>query len=859
VAPARPPTGPPSSTTSTAAPSAARWWWRSAPTSPGRPPRRCASGATWSSAPSAPARWAWCSGPATPSSTARSRLLLRRSLDSDDDERLEQRLLGEARALAKLAHPNVVAVFEVARHDGELYLVMELIEGPTLGAWLLAAARTTDEVLAMFAQAGRGLAAAHAAGIVHRDVKPDNVLVGADGRARITDFGLATGALAGPLPEVHGDDIALTMTGALAGTPAYMAPEVLRGGDATPQSDQFGFAVALWCGLCGARPFHGDSVDALLRAIEIDDPRLPPGRRIDARVRAVVARGLATDPAARWPSVAAMLDALERARPGRRTRTIAIAGAVAVIAAGAAAAAVTRDHRGPTCATDGAVWTPAAAAKVQAALRAAAPELAATATTAVADAVARWQARWDHERLATCRQGGEVEAARGGCLDLQRRQVESTVALLGEATGAVAEDAIVTADRLPDPRACVRAAGTPVTDRSAAARALAARLADARALHHVGRFRRRRHRVRAIVAAATAGGHAGVRLDALLLLAESQSDDGERKAAMTTFDQATTLAIARGDDHALAEALVHLVSVHANGGELAAHELALGLATAALARAGGDPELDALLAQGRCRAGWRRPAELERGVRECEEAARRWRALRGGDSYEATGVVNQLGLLAYTGGHYEEALAQFQRYEQLNLRWHSPTHHNTDTARVNAADTLVKLGRRRGRADRARRAHPPRLGLGVRRAGPGAAPAPRRRWGDRRVPPPGHRRRDPRLRRRQLPRVGRGRRARARAPRSRRRRRRAGRGHAGVHAARDHRRRAAAGRAADRAGDQRNGSVNHGSTVSGSSVSVPMNATSARASASVSVALRGAPPGRRRRGSRLGCAATPWR
>ena len=175
--------------------------------------------------------------------------LLRRSLDSDDDERLEQRLLGEARALAKLAHPNVVAVFEVARHDGELYLVMELIEGPTLSAWLLAAARTTDEVLAMFAQAGRGLAAAHAAGIVHRDVKLDNVLVGADGRARITDFGLATGALAGPLPEVHGDDIALTMTGALAGTPAYMAPEVLRGGDATPQSDQFGFAVALWCGL----------------------------------------------------------------------------------------------------------------------------------------------------------------------------------------------------------------------------------------------------------------------------------------------------------------------------------------------------------------------------------------------------------------------------------------------------------------------------------------------------------------------------------------------------------------------------------------------------------------------------------
>jgi len=619
--------------------------------------------------------------------------LLRRSLDSDDDERLEQRLLGEARALAKLAHPNVVAVFEVARHDGELYLVMELIEGPTLSAWLLAAARTTDEVLAMFAQAGRGLAAAHAAGIVHRDVKLDNVLVGADGRARITDFGLATGALAGPLPAVHGDDIALTMTGALAGTPAYMAPEVLRGGDATPQSDQFGFAVALWCGLCGARPFHGDSVDALLRAIEIDDPRLPPGRRIDARVRAVVARGLATDPAARWPSVAAMLDALERARPGRRTRTIAIAGAVAVIAAGAAAAAVTRDHRGPTCATDGAVWTPAAAAKVQAALRAAAPELAATATTAVADAVARWQARWDHERLATCRQGGEVEAARGGCLDLQRRQVESTVALLGEATGAVAEDAIVTADRLPDPRACVRAAGTPVTDRSAAARALAARLADARALHHVGRFADAATACAAIVAAATAGGHAGVRLDALLLLAESQSDDGERKAALTTFDQATTLAIARGDDHALAEALVHLVSVHANGGELAAHELALGLATAALARAGGDPELDALLAQGRCRAGWRRPAELERGVRDCEEAARRWRARRGGDSYEATGVVNQLGLLAYTGGHYEEALAQFQRYEQLNLRWHSPTHHNTDTARVNAADTLVKLGR----------------------------------------------------------------------------------------------------------------------------------------------------------------------
>lgn len=263
------------------------------------------------------------------------------------------RLKREAQAMARLAHPNVIAVHEVGDVDNHVFVVMELVKGGTLRQWLAARARRVDAILDVFLQAGRGLAAAHAAGLVHRDFKPENVLVGDDGRARVTDFGLVgVGERVrepGPEPELP---LSLTRTGAVLGTPAYLAPEVLRGGAATEQSDQFSFCVGLYEALWRQPPFPGETIQALFASVTAGaitpPPRRPP---VPARVRKAILRGLASDPAARWPSMQALLDVLTT----RRSRWLAVAAIGTGLAAIAAIAVVI-----PTGDEDPAGTTPSA-------------------------------------------------------------------------------------------------------------------------------------------------------------------------------------------------------------------------------------------------------------------------------------------------------------------------------------------------------------------------------------------------------------------------------------------------------------------------------------------------------------------
>ena len=214
----------------------------------------------------------------------------------------------EGRALAKLSHPNVVTVFDVGVIEGRFYIAMELIEGLSIDAWTKAAKRSVDEVLRAFRDAGKGLSAAHEAGIVHRDFKPQNVLIRDDGRTLVADFGLASSsAVAG-----------LSATGERIGTPAYMAPEQLAGKRADARSDQFAFCVALSEALWGVRPVIGAREGESQVAIERQEPAIPvETRRVPSHVRAALARGLRPDPDERWPSMAPLLAQLEGA-PGRR-------------------------------------------------------------------------------------------------------------------------------------------------------------------------------------------------------------------------------------------------------------------------------------------------------------------------------------------------------------------------------------------------------------------------------------------------------------------------------------------------------------------------------------------------------------
>ncbi|MBL9101261.1 MAG: protein kinase [Myxococcales bacterium] len=226
------------------------------------------------------------------------------------------RFIREAQALAQLAHPNVVAIHEVGASEGRVFLTMEFVRGRTLreGFAGLPPRDRQAAVLDWMLQAGRGLAAVHRAGLVHRDIKPDNVMVGDDGRVRVMDFGLVRVA-AGPEGvglDAPGPALApeLTRVGAVLGTPAYMAPEQHRGELADPRSDVFGFCATLYEGLHGAPPFAGATYTALRAAALHGDMRAPAGSHVPAWLRAVVQRGLEFDPAARWQTMDDLLAAL---------------------------------------------------------------------------------------------------------------------------------------------------------------------------------------------------------------------------------------------------------------------------------------------------------------------------------------------------------------------------------------------------------------------------------------------------------------------------------------------------------------------------------------------------------------------
>jgi len=299
-------------------------------------------------------------------------------------ELLTARLIRESKLMARLSHPNVVAVYDVGRHGQLVYVAMELIRGSTLSLWITAA-RSVDEVLEVFVAAGRGLLAAHQAGLVHRDFKPDNVLVAADDGGRairvvVTDLGVARALTLGPtgaaevastaqLSEAplrgasasgslaparsstraaavratlqaltsHGPvdgEVHLTAPGATVGTPAYMAPEQLEGRSVDQRADIFAFAASLWEALWGSRPYPGRTMSEIAKAMSLPPVRRAPRGRIPRRVQHALGRALAIDVNRRTSALAELLDEIDPARARRRRRAVALAGGATVAVAG---------------------------------------------------------------------------------------------------------------------------------------------------------------------------------------------------------------------------------------------------------------------------------------------------------------------------------------------------------------------------------------------------------------------------------------------------------------------------------------------------------------------------------------------
>lgn len=351
--------------------------------------------------------------------------------DTPTDDQAQRRLLREAQAMARLSHPNVITVHEARVADGRVFLSMEFVEGGTLGAWIRERKPELPRLLAMLRDVGRGLAAAHAAGLVHRDVKPDNVLIGTDDRPRVTDFGLARPAdYATPVADADVDSLpanigerallegTLTRAGTLAGTPAYMSPEQLTRDPATAASDQFGFCVLVHEALYGVRPFAGRSLIELATNV-VSGRLIEPERDVGVprSLRQVVLRGLSRRPEDRWSSMAELVTQLELPRPYRHLRWVT--GAVVI----ATALAVAMDFRGAATATEPCeqgqrivdeLWTSGVRADVRAALAKGGNDYAETTATLVVERLDAHLERWATSHRDACEdyhRGGQSSEA----------------------------------------------------------------------------------------------------------------------------------------------------------------------------------------------------------------------------------------------------------------------------------------------------------------------------------------------------------------------------------------------------------------------------------------------------------------
>ncbi|MDC0675194.1 serine/threonine-protein kinase [Nannocystis radixulma] len=518
---------------------------------------------------------------------------------------LEDRLRREAQAMARLSHPNVAAIHDVGRIGDRIFIAMELIRGQTLAAWLRAAPRSRQEILARFLLAGRGLAAAHAAGLVHRDFKPENVLVSDDGQVRVVDFGLARASGDEPLaitaPSVDGTQLAdLTATGAVLGTPSYMAPEQHAGRPAEARSDQFSFCVALYTALYGQRPFAGDTVESL--ALAVRDGRLAPvprGARVPRHLRRPLLRGLAVAPADRFPTMDALLAALAR-EPGRRLGVAALVVGAAGLLAGLvyAYAAEPGLCRGAARHLGG-VWDGERREQVTHALTQAGALPAAVAELAgsLDDYAARWVAMRTEACAATWLHGEQTEALLGlrtSCLDARLRELQALGDRLLTADRATAEQAVRAAHRLSELEGCadvdaltapVRPPADPQTRQQV--EALRSRLAEIKSFWNAGRYREGLARAQALTPEARAVGYRPLVAEALFFEGVLADELGEFDAAVRSLEAAVWSAEASRHDVVMAEALIALMWIkaieQARYDELPAIE---GRVTAALERLG---------------------------------------------------------------------------------------------------------------------------------------------------------------------------------------------------------------------------------------------------------------------------------
>lgn len=591
------------------------------------------------------------------------------------------RLQREAHALARLSHPNVVAVYDVGTHADRMWIAMERVTGETLRAWTSGRRRSWAEVLDVMTAVAMGVAAAHAVHLVHRDLKPDNVMLGRDGRVRVMDFGLVqqgvpgdehgTTAHEGEGFQETGQGERITCTGMILGSPAYMAPEQWNGQEIGPAADLFAWSVTAWELLFGERPFAGDTLAELRVRVLAGRTRDPPrGRRVPRWLLQIVERGLCVDPALRWASMEALLHALARGEARTRMRRAALV-LVALSATGGGFVACQQwdtERRTLACEVAGAEiekdWNADTRQAIEAAFLATGVSYAATTVDRVLPRLDAQAEAWGRAQTAGClmadvagRWSEDIHDRALWCLDDRRL---AFVSLLGEfkhPDATTVQKAVTAAASLRAVGPCLDAGWLerqplPPQARRTVVRAVRADLARATSLQLAGQS------VEGLKFAQQARERAETGIDWPALLASAYlheggllRDTGKHGEAEEKFSTAYFMAIRAGVWDVAADSARNLISTVGN----------------AQARPG----------EGRA---WARHAEVA--------------AYHAGDSLELREAsrLNDLGALHEFSGDYKNARESHERAVALRERALGPEHPLLASSLGNLATTLARTG-----------------------------------------------------------------------------------------------------------------------------------------------------------------------
>jgi serine/threonine protein kinase/tetratricopeptide (TPR) repeat protein len=655
------------------------------------------------------------------------------------------RLMREAQATAKVSHPNVVTVYDAGTFQERVFIAMEFVEGHTLRYWLQARSRTWPEVVEIFTAAGRGLAAAHEKELVHRDFKPDNVMVGSDGQVRVMDFGLArVGASratsSGPsvrdvvlretegprlpprAPLSRGDDEDLeatrelgtaqlmstaggttgvvltneiTQTGTVLGTPAYMSPEQFRRDPTDARSDQFSFCVALYESVYGARPFLGRTIDELAESVtagRLSDA--PPDSKVPAWLRKVLMRGLAVHPADRYPTMNELLAELDN-KPAVAHRLGFAVGAADKLA-GVWEAPVA-GHPVET----------APKLEIRQAFSASGKLYAAASFTSASAVLDRYAERWTSLYVEVCEathvrgeQSAEVLDLRMACLQEGLDDLKALCRLFREATPEVVENAVSAANALGTLERCqdvklLRAIVRPPEDPAtrAAVERLRGRLVEVRALMRVGRVVAGLEEAETLVEEARRVGYGPMLAEALLVLGDLQVENSKTDAAVPTMDEAVwTAELARHDEVAAKAASVLVYLQGYVDSRFDAAEIWSRHAETLLRRMGGHDQLWGWLFNNRATMRLSQGRLTEALADHRLGIAAKERAL-GPDHPDLGGSLGNIAEVLTSLGDYAQALENTQRAVEIIQAGLGPDHPRAAIVLSNCGEQLCRLGR----------------------------------------------------------------------------------------------------------------------------------------------------------------------